>query len=159
MNTTEQEHSTGRSLMAQKLSHCFRGVHDDIISDEEIDNALRLGNNLILDGGDHFTIHYNVSHLERKIPTTMEKIQALLQETYHVNQDAVEPVAFRVYTVGPMDAHGVNLYRSPAWTLNRTVSTNNHTVHDAVAAFTDTFSLLQCHSPALFLPELHGLGQ
>ena len=107
-------------------SKCFRGVHDSIASDAEIDTALRLGNNLIVDGGDHFTIHYDVSHLRQRIPTLLEKLQTLLDETYHVQQDSIEPFAFRIYTVGPMDAHGVNLYRSPAFTLNRTVRTNEN---------------------------------
>ena len=115
-NSIEQVNSHGTDT-----SKCFRGVHDDLVSDEEIDTALRLGNNLILDGGDHFTIHYDVSHLRQRMPTLLEKLQTLLEETYHVQQDSIEPIAFRVYTVGPMDAHGVNMYRSPAFTLNRTV--------------------------------------
>ena len=126
MNSIEQHQSHEEELLPQKPSNCFRGVHDDIVSDEEIDSALRLGNNLIVDGGDHFTIHYDVSHLQQRIPTLLEKLQALLHENYHVAHNAINPVAFRVYTVGPMDAHGVNLYRSPSWTLNRTVSSNRN---------------------------------
>jgi hypothetical protein len=99
---------------------CFRGVHDNILSDREVDDALRLGNYLILNGGDHFDVHYDVSSLERRIPSIVEKLRLLLRETYKV--DSLHPVAFRVNTAGPMDGHGVNLYRSPALTLNQTVS-------------------------------------
>jgi hypothetical protein len=100
-------------------NRCFRGVHDNLISESEVDNALRLGNSLILNGGDHFDIHYDVSHLERRVPSIVKKLRLLLQETYNV--DNIHPVAFRVNTVGPMDGHGVNLYRSPALALNQTV--------------------------------------
>ena len=98
---------------------CFRGVHDNIVSDTDIDNALRLGNYLILQGGDHFDIHYDTSHLEQRIPLIINKLRMLLLERYNMN--GIQPVAFRVNTVGPMDGYGVNLYRSPALTLNQTV--------------------------------------
>jgi hypothetical protein len=90
-----------------------------LISDSEVDNALRLGESLILNGGDHFDIHYDVSHLERRVPSIVKKLRLLLRETYNV--DNIHPIAFRVNTAGPMDGHGVNLYRSPALALNRTV--------------------------------------
>jgi hypothetical protein len=105
---------------------CFRGVHDGMISEQEVESALRMGNILIVNGGDHFDIHYDTSHLEHHVPSIVEKLTTLLQTTYHVihedQQFHLQPVAFRVNTVGPMDGHGVNLYRPPASTLNRTVS-------------------------------------
>lgn len=101
---------------------CFRGVHDNIVPDLEVDNALRLGNYLILNGGDHFDVHYDISLLEERIPSTLEKLKLLLRERYNVEN--IHPVAFRVNTAGPMDGQSVNLYRSPALTLNQTTYLN-----------------------------------
>jgi hypothetical protein len=104
---------------AQESKLCFRGIHDWIVSDSEIASALRMGDFLILTGGDHFDIHYDVSHLDRRIPSVLEKLRLLLKETYNVEN--LRPVAFRVHTVGPMDGYGVNYYRAAASALNRTV--------------------------------------
>jgi hypothetical protein len=101
-------------------SHCFRGVHDDVISKYEVDQTLRLGNSLILNGGDHFDVHYDVSHLNQRIPSVVTKLERLLHERY--NQSQFQPVAFRVQTAGPMDFYGVNLFQTSALTLNQTVS-------------------------------------
>lgn len=98
---------------------CFRGVHDKVVTDVEVDNALRMGNSLIVEGGDHFDIHYEMSFLEQRIPSILDKLRDILRDQYNVN--GIRPVAYRVYTVGPMDGYGVNLYRSPALTLNQTV--------------------------------------
>lgn len=98
---------------------CFRGVHDNIISSSEVENAIRLGNHLIMKGGDHFDVHYEIAHLGRRVPSIVEKLSRLLRENYNVEN--LNPVAFRINTVGPMDGLGVNLYRSPANTLNQTV--------------------------------------
>jgi hypothetical protein len=98
---------------------CFRGVHDNVVTDVEVDNALRMGNSLIVDGGDHFDIHYEISFLEQRIPSILDKLRDILRDQYNLN--GIRPVAYRVNTVGPMDGYGVNLYRSPALTLNQTV--------------------------------------
>lgn len=108
--------------MAIQAEHaCFRGVHDDIISMHEVDQALGLGNHLILTGGDHFDVYYDVSYLNQRIPSVVSKLQRLLRERY--NQYNIQPVAFRIHTAGPMDFYGVNLFQGPALTLNQTVST------------------------------------
>jgi hypothetical protein len=98
---------------------CFRGVHDNVVTDVEVDNALRMGNSLIVDGGDHFDIHYEISFLEQRVPSILDKLRDILRDQYNVS--GIRPVAYRVNTVGPMDGYGVNLYRSPALTLNQTV--------------------------------------
>ena len=104
-------------------------MHDGIISEHEVESALQMGNTLIVNGGDHFDIHYDTSHLEHQVPSIVQKLATLLQTTYHVfhedQQFHLKPVAFRVNTVGPMGGHGVNLFRPPASTLNRTVSARN----------------------------------
>jgi hypothetical protein len=99
---------------------CFRGVHDKVVTDVEVNDALRMGNSLIVDGGDHFDIHYEISFLEQRVPSILDKLRDILRDQYNVN--GIRPVAYRVNTVGPMDGYGVNLYRSPALTLNQTVS-------------------------------------
>lgn len=126
-NSASQPHTSDKQkecpitdLATSATSHCFRGVHDDVISKYEVDQTLRLGNSLILNGGDHFDVHYDVSHLNQRIPSVVTKLERLLHERY--NQSHFQPVAFRVQTAGPMDFHGVNLFHTSALTLNQTVS-------------------------------------
>ena len=118
-NDAENEYSS-LDRTASSRNKCFRGVHDDVISKYEVEETLRLGNFLILNGGDHFDLHYDVSYLLQRIPTVVTKLQRLLHERY--NQSQLQPVAFRIQTAGPMDFYGVNLFQTSALTLNQTVS-------------------------------------
>jgi hypothetical protein len=118
--TDSQEECPTADTSTSSPNNCFRGVHDDVISKHEVDQTLRLGNYLILNGGDHFDVHYDVTHLHQRIPSVVTKLQRLLRERY--NQSQFQPVAFRVQTAGPMDFYGVNLFQTPALTLNQTVS-------------------------------------
>jgi len=92
---------------------CFRGIHDDFMTKKEIADALRMGSTLISMGGDHMDIHYDVTFLEAKLPSLVKKVRALLRDTYHIpaSQDLnLQPVAYRVNAVGPMDGEGVPMY-------------------------------------------------
>ena len=91
---------------------CFRGIHDNMISDHEVGETLRLGSQLIHEGWDHFDIHRDKNLLlKERLPTLLHIIRSLLQETYGVpGEGNVNPVAFRVNAVGPFDGHGVALH-------------------------------------------------
>jgi hypothetical protein len=126
-NSTSVNKSECPNRAIEPSHQCFRGIHDDIISKNEIDQAIGLGHIMIRAGGDHFDVHYDVSNLQQQIPTVVTKLQGLLQEQYHVFN--VQPVAFRIHTVGPMDLYGVNLFQPHAATLNQTVSCRWETTH------------------------------
>eukprot|EP00934_Nitzschia_sp_Nitz4_P000187 Nitzschia sp. Nitz4//scaffold62_size106224//95250//97075//NITZ4_004371-RA/size106224-snap-gene-0.132-mRNA-1//-1//CDS//3329555901//187//frame0 len=106
---------------SKSVDSCFRGVHDNQISSEEIDDALRLGQHLILEGGDHFDVHYDVPLLYDSLPTVLQKLEQLLEKSYsgHLTK-AIKPIAFRIQTTGPMDSHEVNMFDAAAVTLNQT---------------------------------------
>ena len=92
---------------------CFRGIHDNMISDQEVGETLRLGSQLIHEGWDHFDIHYNKTLLlQEHLPTLLQTIRSLLQETYLLREGSIQPVAFRVSAVGPLDGSGVTLHGS-----------------------------------------------
>jgi hypothetical protein len=112
---------------------CFRGIHDNLIQDKEIMTALMMGDALINDGGDHFDVQFDVSLLQRWIPSIVQKVRNLLDVTYlaHLHNNTIpledekelpnesssssklnttiQPVAFRILTTGPMDGHDVKL--------------------------------------------------
>ena len=88
---------------------CFRGVHDNVVSDQAVGEILRMGAQLIQEGGDHFDIHDDVSILDIHVPSVLHTIRDLLRDTYAVPGNLV-PVAFRVNAVGPMDGSGVHLH-------------------------------------------------
>jgi hypothetical protein len=100
---------------------CFRGVHDDFILEHDVEYALGMGSQLIQNGGDHFDIHYDTTHLEQWIPNVVTKLKHLLEDTYHVHE-SLDPVAFRVSAAVPIDGDGVPIYASNNLTpiLNRT---------------------------------------
>lgn len=106
------------SVNADRTHACFRGIHDSVISHEEAGIARNVGHRLILNGGDHFDIHYNTTILSEEIPTIMQKLQTLLREKY--NQHYLQPAAFRVQAVGPMDFVGVDLTSYGSVGLNTT---------------------------------------
>ena len=91
-------------------SCCFRGVHDNFLTEREIRDSLALGASLIAKGGDHFDIHRDVNLLRKQLPSVLAKLDALLTGRYGVATSQV--VAFRVHAVGPMDGAGVPLFRA-----------------------------------------------
>jgi hypothetical protein len=86
---------------------CFRGVHDGLVSERHVEEALRLGAHLIAKGGDHFDIHYDVKILKDRLPSVLITLRNLLRNIYNVTDKRLEVVAFRVNAVGPMDGEGV----------------------------------------------------
>lgn len=92
------------------LERCFRGVHDNLVSERHVQQALRLGAHLIAQQGDHFDIHYDVIILKQRLPSVVSTLRKLLRERYHVTDELLQPVAFRVNAVGPMNGEGVPLY-------------------------------------------------
>jgi hypothetical protein len=97
---------------------CFRGIHDGVISQEEALAARNLGHRFILNGGDHFDVHYNTVILQQELPTIMQKLQTLLREKYQ--QTNLQAVAFRFQIAGPMDFVGVDLNSYASVGLNVT---------------------------------------
>ncbi|CAJ1962403.1 unnamed protein product [Cylindrotheca closterium] len=85
---------------------CFRGVHDNIVSDKEVDATLNFAKELLKDGSDHFDV-YLASKLEEKLPEVVKKLRNLLADVYSLPQE-VEPFAFRILAAGPMDGYGVS---------------------------------------------------
>ena len=100
------------SYQEAQQPRCFRGIHDNMISDHEVGETLRLGSQLIHEGWDHFDIHRDKNLLlKERLPTLLHIIRSLLQEKYGVpGEGNVNPVAFRVNAVGPFDGHGVALH-------------------------------------------------
>ncbi|CAB9530321.1 expressed unknown protein [Seminavis robusta] len=93
---------------------CFRGIHDNLITDQDIGETLRMGAELIQVGWDHFDIHYDaryLRHLEGRLPALLETIRSLLRDTYRVgsNHTKLKPVAFRVSASGPLDGGNLPL--------------------------------------------------
>ena len=107
---------------------CFRGVHDHVIKARQVFGIFRLAEKLISLGGDHFDIYNDTGLLDMWAPNVLKNLEALLSKNYELFN--LSPVAFRIYTAGPMDGHGVDSYvpsvefyePSAYKTLNRTVS-------------------------------------
>jgi glycosyltransferase involved in cell wall biosynthesis len=98
------------------MQQCFRGVHDNILSDEEVVDVLQFGNYLVKqEGSDNLDVFY-ATYLERQLPEVLNKLKLLLRETYNFIQ--VEPITFRITSAGPMDGYGVN---PDSMALNETV--------------------------------------
>ena len=104
---------------------CFRGIHDSWLTENDVENALRMGAALIKAGGDHFDIHDTVDILDENIPHLLKKVQFLLQREYGLSQEIV-PVAFRVNLALPLDARDVLGSKSSSYlsrNINKTVRT------------------------------------
>jgi hypothetical protein len=112
---------------------CFRGVHDNLVASEEVDNVLQLGAHLIEAGGDHNEIYHKASLLSNRIPSVVNILKGLLHNQYNL-EGQWDPVAFRISVALPMDAASVRLYGYMADSLlerniNRTVRTLTETCH------------------------------
>jgi hypothetical protein len=70
---------------------CFRGVHDEFLTDREVNEALRLGKHLVSSRGfDHFDVHFDTSVLTGQLDGVVTKLRALLREQYGLIDDAGE---------------------------------------------------------------------
>lgn len=99
------DESTEVCTIVEEAKMCFRGVHDNIIPNKEIQATLKVAEELIKDGNDHFDV-YQANKLEEKLPGVVDKLRTLLADVYSLSQ--VEPFAFRILSSGPMDGFGVD---------------------------------------------------
>ena len=81
-NSVQSGHSTTSCCERRVFDQCFRGIHDNFIEKKEINAAISMGDALIQIGGDHFDVHYDVSILNRMVPSLVEKVKHLLDRTY-----------------------------------------------------------------------------
>ncbi|KAG7363331.1 hypothetical protein IV203_026691 [Nitzschia inconspicua] len=95
---------------------CFRGMHDDAVSKDDVYEAIRMGHHLIEKGGDHLDMHYDINFLRLQLSRMIRKLENLLRRDYLQETVGLRPVAFRVLTTAPMDGHGVRAQYSS--TLN-----------------------------------------
>lgn len=85
---------------------CFRGIHDQFLSQVEINTLLEFGAHQILKGGDSHDIYSAIPQPPEKVQGIFDSLQTFLQEEYLVKSD-IRPVAFRIGAEGPMDGTGV----------------------------------------------------
>lgn len=79
---------------------CFRGVHDGIITESEVESLLELGELLIAEGGDHLTIYYDVKPLIENASAVLAKLESLLRYKYATPK--IKPVAFQISVASPI---------------------------------------------------------
>ena len=79
---------------------CFRGVHDGMITHNEVESLLDLGALMISKGGDHMTIYNDVKPLIENVPTVVEKLESLLRSKYAT--PAIQPVAYQISVASPI---------------------------------------------------------
>jgi len=113
--------------LQSQQGQCFRGIHDNMINDQEVGDTLRLGSQLIQEGYDHFDIHYDKTLLlKERLPTMIETIRRLLEETYGMKALNIQPVAFRVSAVGPLDGSGIPFQEEQSNYLLRILNRHNY---------------------------------
>ena len=108
--TTTAAAAAGREESSKSMPGCFRGVHDNLLTERELRDIVQLGGVLISEGGDHFDIQQDISLLRKHLPSVIAKLSTLFAEQYGVSKDLLSPVAFRIGAVGPIDAANVPLY-------------------------------------------------
>ena len=89
-------HSSDRRIQYSEPRQCFRGVHDDILLDFEVDTLIKVASELILGGGDHITIRNDTDVLTKRVPIVLSKLDQLLHDHYGV-LGPIKPVAFRFH--------------------------------------------------------------
>jgi hypothetical protein len=112
---------------AKSERKCFRGIHDGFVSDEDMENAIRLGASLIWNhGSDHFDIHHDVSLLHSHLSHLVNRIRSLLETTYLDTDTQIQPVAFRIHAALPMDAAGIVRGSKSSNLLSQIVNKSNY---------------------------------
>lgn len=92
---------------------CFRGIHDGLISDRQIQDTIRLGSQLIEEGNDHFDIHFDITILQKRLASVIKTLKTLIRDQY-IQGAEMEPVAFRVSAVGSIHGDGVSFHSNRA---------------------------------------------
>jgi len=117
----KEEPDDEKTCEAHSPLSCFRGVHDGIISDEEVDGVLRLSALLVKHGGDHMEIHNDVKPLIGSVPSVTEKLHSILRSDYAL--PPIHPVAFRISVSLPSDSNAMYQHAKQATLLKRAVNT------------------------------------
>ena len=73
---------------------CFRGVHDGIIGDDDVENVLDFAQFMVSTGYDEAAITTKTHLLEDHIPFIVDKLRRLFRDVYGVS--SIEPVAFQI---------------------------------------------------------------
>lgn len=132
-------------------NQCFRGIHDDFLSSNEVNTALELGARLILDGGDHHDIYSAATKVPEKLQIIVDKIQTHLRDSYFI-RDKVRPVAFRIGAEGPMDGTGIPSSRLGLTnSLPRPVKLLNLTNYVQYVGWENETALRNFHYPGLYV--------
>lgn len=84
---------------------CFRGIHDALVPNAEVQQSISLGASLIENGGDHFDVYGNIDILRSSVPTLVDRLATLLQTEYKIPNP--QAVAFRVHAAAPLSGDGV----------------------------------------------------
>jgi hypothetical protein len=98
-----------------------------LISDRQIQDTIRLGTELIVGGGDHFDIHYDVAILQKRLASVIKTLKTLIHDQY-IHHAEMEPVAFRVSAVGSIHGDGVSFHSNRAASnyLTRLLNSTNY---------------------------------
>jgi len=102
---TCSENKEGKSKNIEEsiaIPQCFRGVHDGMISQSEVQSVLLMARNLINNGSTHLDIHTNTSYLQEYVPSVIAKLKHMLSDRYKVG-NTYHPTAFRVSITLPID--------------------------------------------------------
>jgi len=82
------------SALKEPPAACFRGVHDGIIGDDDVENALDFAQFMVSTGYDEVAITTKTHLLEDHIPSILAKLQRLFRDVYGVS--SIQPVAFQI---------------------------------------------------------------
>ena len=106
-----------------KEPSCFRGIHDGMITNTEVDGLLELGASLVQNGGDHLTIYDDATALQASSPSIVSKLETLLRTQYFLPK--LNPVAFRIHLALPFDRAAIHKHSmSKTRLLLRSVNTS-----------------------------------
>jgi len=120
---SKHKEDSDKSCIDHPPPPCFRGVHDGIITDEEVDSVLRLSALLVNRGGDHLEINYDVKPLLGNVPSVVQKLCSILRLNYTV--PPILPVAFRISVSLPTDSSAMyGQHTSPL--LSRSFNTTEY---------------------------------
>jgi hypothetical protein len=102
----EVDPSNGTCQEEPQEPSCFRGIHDGIITNDEVDNLIQLGASLVQNGGDHLHIYDDTTALRTASPSVISKLESLLRTKYFLPR--LSPVAFRINAVLPFDRTAIH---------------------------------------------------
>jgi hypothetical protein len=120
-NNFQADHSATSCREQRVFDQCFRGIHDNFMREKEINAAISMGDALIQIGGDHFDVHYDVSILNRMLPSIVEKVRNLLDRTYlNQHQQTQNDTKINNYGAKTNDEDG-DFKENTSWSKNRDI--------------------------------------